>query len=223
MTVSFRNSRALWQLGILLLLAICILLSFAPRISPLPPKSQTKPAVVPEHRRTAPIPPPVDLHALSERLSPAVATLTDAQVREDEQTVASQVSDAAEALRDINIGERVGGALQLGAYPTREAEKLLIGALEGDVEAEVRIAAAQSLAHVRHPQRTTLDALIRSLEDENEEVEEATLGTIMHHIQHLDPSSASHKHLLTELKKRARSKRVANDTREAVRNFLADQ
>lgn len=167
--------------------------------------------------------PPVDLATLSGHLNPNAVALTAEQIRSDENLITSQIADAAESLRSIDSNERIGGAEQLAAYPTREAENLLVEALQTDMEAEVRATAATSLMQVRKPGRKTVSALLSALADENEDVRDAVLETLTFHIQHLEPDSTAYKQLLAELKKVSSSKRVPKSTREEIRDFLADQ
>lgn len=167
-------------------------------------------------------PPPIDLSVLAQRASnPPV--LTPEQIEEDKRIDNEQVALAGEWLRSINPRQRIDGAEQLSAYPTAEAEKLLVDALVTDIAPEVRSAAAQSLAAFERPTQAAVAALLAAVEDENEDVRLSALNTLENIAAGEETGSPRYKKILAGLKKAAKSGRVPSETREAIRDFLQDQ
>jgi HEAT repeat protein len=167
-------------------------------------------------------PPPVDLSALAERAGNPLV-LTPEQIEEDKRMDNEQVALASEWLRSIDPRQRIDGAEQLSAYPTAEAEILLVNALVTDIDPEVRSAAAQSLDAFERPTEKTLTALLIAVEDENEDVRMSALATLENIVAAEENGSARYKRILAGLKKKAASRRIPAETREAIRDFVRDQ
>ncbi|WP_162144243.1 HEAT repeat domain-containing protein [Methylocaldum szegediense] len=172
--------------------------------------------------RKKPVTPPVDLRMLAEQFGSS-PVLTPEQIEEDKQIDDEQVATAGEWLRSIDVQERIDGAEQLAAYPTAEAEKLLVEALITDIDPEVRSTAAQSLSAFESPTDETIAALLAAVEDENEEVRLSALDTLESIATAEETGSRRYKKILAGLKKAAKSKRVPSETREEIRDFLLDQ
>jgi hypothetical protein len=85
------------------------------------------PAPAPEAKVDArpaakPVPPP-DLRALAMRMGGGgTAAPTPGQVQEERATIAAQIAAAGESLHHADPQERIGGAMQLAAYPAPEDE-----------------------------------------------------------------------------------------------------
>lgn len=168
--------------------------------------------------------PPPDLRVLAARLGPTgMAPLTPAQRAEDRQTAADQVAAALEWLRRADRQQRVEGAEQLGAYPTPEAEKALVKSLAHDPSAEVRTAAAASLAYFQQPGRNAVQGLLAALGDASAEVRLAALGTLEAYLEVLDADSATRRGILRELGKLAKSRQLDPEIRADLRVLLADR
>lgn len=135
----------------------------------------------------------------------------------------SQVALASEWLGSLDPQQRLDGAEQLSAYPTRSAEVLLIKALVTDTDPEVRVAAAQSLNAFEHLQDTAIIVLLAAVEDENEDVQLSALNTLESLVANEQNGSARYKKIMTRLKKKAKSSRLSQETRAAVRGFIEDQ
>ncbi|MGZ8247799.1 HEAT repeat domain-containing protein [Methylomagnum sp.] len=174
----------------------------------------------------SPAPPavqPPDLRALAAGLGGGTAAPTPEQVREELQTVHSQVAAAGEALRHIDPAERVGGAEQLAAYPTREAEALLVEALAADREPTVRQAAAQSLQAIKAPGDKTTAALLAALADESPEVGANALSALQAYLVRQDRNAARYKSLMKELQRRAKDRAIPKGIRQEIGDFIKDQ
>lgn len=166
---------------------------------------------------------PIDLQALAAAMtSPPDPENSDASLA-DEAIITEQVADAAASLRDARTEERITGAEQLAAYPTPEAERLLVQVLKTDVAAEVRSTAATSLREIENPNRTTLTALLEALEDPTETVQQSALDTLTDLIQRLDSNSKPYRKLMASLKKKLNSRKLAPDLRDDLKAFLDDQ
>lgn len=135
----------------------------------------------------------------------------------------AQVAAAGEALRQLDPAERIGGAEQLAAYPTREAEALLIEALATDRDPQVRQAAAQSLQAFRTPGAKATTALLAALADENPAVASSAFGALQAHLARQDRSAARYKSLLKDLQRRAKDRAIAKEVRQEISDFLRDQ
>jgi hypothetical protein len=173
-------------------------------------------------RSPARTPNPMELQALAERLSGALPS--PEQMEEDARIEREQVEMARGWLRDANPQQRVTGAEQLSAYPTSEAEKLLKESLGNDPIPEVRAAAARSLDSFEKIEEITLRALLGALEDTDADVRLNTLNALQNHYYRLDRDSKPKeaKKILADLKKRAKSPRVAVETQQAITDFLSD-
>lgn len=166
---------------------------------------------------------PIDLQALAAAVTSSLEQENSDSSLGNEAIIREQVADAATSLRDARPEERIIGAEQLAAYPTPEAEQLLVHALKTDAEADVRRTAADSLREIEKPDRTTLGALLQALEDEAETVQQSALDTLTYHIQRLDSDSKSYRKLMASLKKKLKTKTLAADVRDDLKAFLDDQ
>lgn len=170
-----------------------------------------------------PVVQPPDLRALAAGMGGGTAAPTPAQVREERQMVDRQVAAAGESLRHIDPVERVGGAEQLAAYPTREAEALLVGALATDREPTVRQAAAHSLQAFPTPSAKATAALLAALTDESPAVASSALDALEAYLARQDRDAARYKSLLKDLRRRAKDRAVAKEVRQEISDFLKDQ
>lgn len=141
---------------------------------------------------------------------------------EDDLTEREQVEAALTQLGSTEVEQRIEGAEQLGAYPTKEAEQALTQVLTGDSSAEVRNAAAQSLGYVEKPTDTTIAALFGALEDQSDEVRGSALSTLEDFMLGSEEGSKRYKKVLAGLKLKLDSRSVPEDTRNAIREILED-
>lgn len=169
-----------------------------------------------------PVKPPVDLQTLSESAQNP-PPLTPEQIEDDEQDEKAQVDAALAQLSSNDPAERIEGADQLGAYPTKEAEAALTQAVTSDPEADVRNAAAQSLGYVEKPSEATIIALLGVLEDPDEDVRLSALSTLEDFLASSEEGSKRYKKVLAGLKAKATARSVPEETREAIGEVLQDQ
>lgn len=183
-----------------------------PAQPPAPPAMAAKPAPTPP---TAQIPP-------SQGAAPSATPAPEVE-QSDEEIEREQVAAALAQLASPEAAQRVEGAEQLGAYPTKEAEAALTQALSADADADVRNAAAQSLGYVEKPTDATLNALFTALEDQNEDVRLSALSTLEDFMLGSDEGSKRYKTILNGLKSRQDTRSIPQDTREAIHDILQDQ
>lgn len=126
-------------------------------------------------------------------------------------------------LHDPSVEKCIETVEQLGAFPSEEAEVLLIETLAGDPDPDVRVAAVQSLEHFEHLGDETIAGLLGALEDENEDVRMGTLTMLENLVSTEVQGSARYKKIVAGLKKKARSRNTPVETRRAIRAFLGDQ
>lgn len=144
-------------------------------------------------------------------------------IEEDEVLSEKEQVDAALAqLRSADAEQRIDGAEQLGAYPTREAEQALAQTLMADSDAEVRNTAAQSLGYVEKPTEATLTALFSALEDANEEVRGSALSTLEDVMLGSEEGSKLYGRIQAGLKAKIDARSVPEDTRAGIREILEE-
>lgn len=148
--------------------------------------------------------------------------LATEETLDDEQIEQEQVNGALAQLASHDTAQRVEGAEQLGAYPTKESESALLQALQSDPEAEVRSAAAQSLGYVEKPSDQTLNGLLGAIEDQNEDVRLNAVSTLEDFLLGSEENSKRYKKILGGLKAKADSRTVPQDTRDAIRDIVQD-
>lgn len=141
---------------------------------------------------------------------------------DDEALEREQINAALAQLSSADTAQRVEGAEQLGAYPTREAEAALLQVLVSDSEADVRSAAAQSLGYVEKPTDATLNGLLSALEDQNEDVRLNALSTLEDFLLGSEENSKRYKKILAGLKTKADARSVPQETRDAIHDILQD-
>lgn len=215
-------------LALLLLTATTATLLFMPDSdapAPNAPPAETPPMAVqpPPAPKAQPVPPPAQAAP-----SPAPATPTPpppetAAEEDDEQIEKEQVNAALAQLASGDPAQRLEGAEQLGAYPTKEAEAALQQVLAGDSDPEVRNAAAQSLGYVEKPTEATLNGLFAALEDQSEDVRLSALSTLEDFLLGTEEGSKRYKKILSGLQAKVDSRSVPEETRGAIRDILQDQ
>ncbi|HWP00857.1 MAG TPA: HEAT repeat domain-containing protein [Methylococcus sp.] len=175
-----------------------------------------------ESKSTA-VPPP-DYGLLAERLQAlAQRQPTPEEWEEEREYNREQALALAPDLHDPSAEKRIETAEQLGAFPSEEAEVLLIETLAGDPDPDVRVAAVQSLENFEHLGDKAIAALLGALEDENEDVRMGTLTLLENLVSSEVQGSARYKKIVAGLKKKARSRNTPGETRRAIRAFLGDQ
>lgn len=143
----------------------------------------------------------------------------DAEERMIEQ---NQVETAATWLQDPNSEQRVSGAEQLSAYPTKEAEDHLVAALRNDTSAEVRAAAARALDYLERWGEWTTPSLLDALDDPDEAVRFNAFSSLQGHYYRLGGASQEADSLLGSLHEHMRSTHTPLDTRQWIRELLDD-
>jgi hypothetical protein len=212
--------------AILLVIAAALVLAWfrsAPPVVTAPDQSTAQtaaPALAANPPPTATAPP--DLAALAGRLGAGAIPPTPEQLEEERRVEQEQVAFALRALGSPDAGERVGGAQQLSAYPTREAEQHLTRALTGDKSAAVRAAAAASLAFIKEPRPDSIKALLGAVQDRDAEVRDTALQTLAGCLNGLPSNSPAYWRIYRGLAGLAQSGRLAPATRAAIKQLLAD-
>jgi hypothetical protein len=211
---------------ILLSLAAAVSLITGNPFAPGPKETPAPVAVVPP----APAPPPASKPPAPPAVQPAPAPaavapppLLEQVEEEDMRSEKEQVEAALAQLTSADPQQRIDGAEELGAFPTKEAEAALVQALTSDSEADVRNAAAQSLGDLENPADTTLAALLAALEDQNEEVRASALSTLEDFLVETEEGSKRYKKLMADLKAKGAARSTPKDVRDAIRDILADQ
>ncbi|MGZ8245525.1 HEAT repeat domain-containing protein [Methylomagnum sp.] len=197
--------------------------------APAPTVAATPPPVAKKPEPAPPAPPPKPDTAPPATTPPAATPQAAAPApvpeveQSDEEIEREQVAAALAQLASAEAAQRVEGAEQLGAYPTKEAEVALTNTLGADADADVRNAAAQSLGYVEKPTESTLSALLSALEDQNEDVRLSALSTLEDFMLGSDEGSKRYKMILGGLKSRQDTRSIPQDTREAIHDILQDQ
>jgi len=166
--------------------------------------------------------PTEDVSLLLERMS-APRVLTPEQIKEEARVDDEQVELARKWLESTDPRQRIIGAEQLSAYPTAEAEKLLVNALANDLDTEVRSVAARSLEFFEHPEANTLNVLLRTLEYDKDVVCLDVLNTLQSYVGREPYGAKRTKQIVKRLKKIAKSARLEGDSKIVLQYFLTDQ
>lgn len=190
--------------------------SFSP-----PPRETPADADQDSARNKQPPTPPVNLPALAQTAQNP-PPLTPEQIEDDEQTEKEQADAALAQLNSADTEQRIEGAEQLGAFPTKEAELALAQTLIGDSEADVRNAAAQSLGYVEKPTDDTIATLLAALEDPNEDVRASALSTLEDFLAGTDEGTKRYKKVLAGLQAKAAARSTPQDIRDAIGDIMAD-
>lgn len=198
-----------------LLLAMWPLLTFVRQPCP-----QSKPSPSAQTTPLAPIP---DIQQLAAMASGGFSAPTDEQLLEEQQVIAEQIEEAKLWLADVDAKQRISGAEQLSAYPTPEAERLLVMVMKTDPDAGVRSAAAESLAFVKKPKPSSIDALLLAMQDMDEEVRSIAFSTLQTIVNRAETEPKTSKLIFGKLKRLMGKGMVDSDSRDAIREFLQDQ
>lgn len=186
---------------------------------PAPPMAEKAPPAPKEN----PVPPAPPAAALPVETPIAPQAPESFAEEDDEQIEKEQVSAALAQLSSGDPAQRIEGAEQLGAYPTKEAEAALQGVLAADSDPEVRNAAAQSLGYVEKPTDATLNSLFSALEDQNEDVRMSALSTLEDFLLGTEEGSKRYKKILSGLNAKVDSRSVPQETRDAIHDIVEDQ
>lgn len=211
------NKRLIILSGVLLATATATVYTYLPKTSDTPPPAPAKPTVA----KPATPPPPV---AAKRPVAPPPLPMPEPMVEEEEElTEEQQVAAASQLLTSTDPTVRLEGAEQLGAYPNAEAEALLVQTLANDPDADVRNAAAQSLAYVEQPSNATVSALMAALDDQNEDVRAAALSALEDFLANSDAGSKRYNSLQSGLKQKAAVVSTPQDVRDAIHDILEEQ
>jgi hypothetical protein len=164
-----------------------------------------------------------DLQQLATMAGGGFAPVTDEQLAEEKQIVSEQIAEARVWLEDADAQQRINGAQQLSAYPTLEAEHLLVATLATDADAGVRIAAIESLGFIKKPKTATIDALLAAMQDMDEDVRFNAFNTLQTLVNRAETDPKTGKKILAQLKRLMVKGMVDSDSRDAIREFLQDQ
>lgn len=159
---------------------------------------------------------------LTERMGQGIAAPTQEEIQEEQQVEMEQVAAATDWLHAADAKQRVAGAAQLAAYPTAEAEKQLREALTGDVDAEVRVTAANSLGYFDKLAPETIKVLLKALHDENDIAQNA-LNVLISHLSRMESGKSEFKKLAASIKTQAQNRQLSESIRTAILLSLNDQ
>lgn len=163
-----------------------------------------------------------DLRMLFEQ-GMAEAVISDEQLEEQRAVEAEQVEAARIWLADADPAERVSGAEQLSAYPTKEAEHYLIDALSADENPDVRAAAANSLSAFKEPDNSIFDALLAALQDSDEQVRFNAWSSLGILLNKPDLPPKTLKSVQVKLGRLLKKAHLTMDMRDEVREYLQEQ
>jgi HEAT repeat protein len=162
-----------------------------------------------------------DFHALATQ--GAAIEPSEAHLREEKQIESSQVATAGQWLISVDALQRHNGAEQLSAYPTPEAEKMLLTALRTDTDAKVRSTAAESLSAFESLSIPAILGLLAAMDDKNENVQFNAFSTLQNQVANEEGKTKRYQIIMQGLRKKAKSARLSEDMRNAVRGFIEDQ
>jgi len=163
---------------------------------------------------------PPDLSMLAERIQAmAYRQPTPEELEEEKQYNREKALALSDDQHDPDPNKRIVAVEQLGAYPSAEAEDLLIQALAQDGDASVRKMAAQTLDTLDNPSLRAIDALLQAIEDDAVEVQQASLLTLEKWLND-DADKARHARLVSALRHAARSQHLAEDSRQYLQELL---
>lgn len=212
------SGRRIPRIGVALILVVLAAHSFFQTLSE--EKRSASLAVEPQ---PAAVTPP-DYGLLAERLQAlAQRQPTPEEWEQERQYNREQALALAPDLRDLDAEKRIEAVEQLGAFPSEEAEVLLVETLAGDPDPDVRVAAVQSLENFEPLRDETIAGLASALEDESEDVRMGALTLLETRVLSEVRSSVRYHKIVAVLKKKAFSRRTPSATREAIRAFLEDQ
>ncbi|GAB4275074.1 MAG: hypothetical protein Kow0065_23100 [Methylomicrobium sp.] len=160
-------------------------------------------------------PPPLETLGQGARLPTADELQQEAQFNE------RQIALASQWLNGNDSKQRIIGAEQLSAFESPVSERYLVGALCCDVEPEVRLTAASSLAAFKRLSGSTITALIKALNDEQPKVRLAVLNLLTAYVYNNADSEQSES-LLMQLKEQLHSGRLHHDTSDILQAFIDD-
>ena len=163
------------------------------------------------------VPPPLEMLGQGARFP------TAEELEQEKNFNAQQVELAGQWLKSPDVHQRIMGAEQLSAYESPESEQRLTDALRQDAAPEVRIAAAQSLALFKKLSDSTVDALLKALDDADKGTRIATLNTLLTYAFLVNADTKKSGHLLAKLRKKVRSGHLNKDVRESLQAFIKDQ
>lgn len=197
----------------LALVAFVLVLGFIAFIRYISIPSEESSPVIAEQAAT---PPPISIESMGRgAVSPTPEELEDEQHFFDEQ-----VQKASVDLSSPSPEERVGAVEQLAAYPTQDSEALLVQAMKGDFDPEVRLAAAQNIVSFKQPDDKTIDALLMMLEDSDKRVQLGCLNSLLSMVDHMDGRSQRVAKIVSILKKKSVSSKLKPLTRKAIQEYL---
>jgi len=147
---------------------------------------------------------------------------TPEQIEEERLVEDEQVTLAGDLLKDKDPRQRVIGAEQLSAYPTRKAGDHLLDALRNDASAEVRSAAAESLGFFESAEKNILDSLISALSDSDAAVRSSAFSSLQVLLNLSENNQAVQKHIESQLKELLEIRHLPDEVRDAIQSYLDD-
>jgi hypothetical protein len=177
---------------------------------PLPQKQASPPAKMP------------DLQVLASLQLNPQAPLSLSQNQEEKQITHQQVTAAKNWLSNANAEQRQIAVEQLSAYPTPDAEKMLINALS-DKDFNVRSAAGASLAAFNTLSQPAIIALLAAIDDNNETVQLNVLSTLQKQIAKEQKQSIRYQIIMQGIKQKEHSSHFSTEMREVIHGFIEEQ
>lgn len=162
--------------------------------------------------------PPPELLGRGARL-PTAIELEQEKIDNDKQ-----VRIAIDKLKSPDSRLRIAATEQLNAYQTQASEQQLADTLTHDVNPEVRKSAALSLSYFSNLSDRTLNALLKTLNDDNEATRFAILNTLLAYSVRVNNTNPERfRMILGKLRNKARSRHLAKDVRVSLQAFIKDQ
>lgn len=181
------------------------------RLSPKPSNTGATPV------NTAIPPPPTELLGHGAR-SPSAEEL-----EQEKAFDLKQVESAIEHLKSPDIHQRIVATETLNAYQIPESEQQLSDTLLHDDNAQVRQAAAQSLALFKSLSDRTANALLKALRDKDPQTRRESLNTLLNYIVRTNDNDDKFQQTLKRLQNEVRSRHLNQDVRASLKSFIKDQ
>ena len=212
--------RKVWSiLGLTVTLLVVLALMFSRARQTKPPSPSSPPVSQSDTPRPGYVVP--DLRELATRMGASTPPPGAEHLAEQHRIEQEQIAQALESLNSTDPLLRRAGAEQLGAYPGTEAQQALAKTLRDDPDPEVRLAAATSLGRVRTPDETVIKALLSVIGQPGHDIAFIALNTLGAYLRQPGLPASHRRHIWTGLEHWSRSRALAPQRREIIKQLLA--
>lgn len=212
--------RKVWSiLGLTVTLLVVLALMFARTRQTLSPSLPSPPVTQTDSPKPVYVVP--DLRELATRMGAAVPPPGAEHFAVQRRIEQEQIGQALESLNSTDPLLRRAGAEQLGAYPGTEAQQALAKTLRDDPDPEVRLAAATSLGRVRAPDETVIKALLSVIGQSRDDIAAMAVHTLGAYLRQPGLPAGHRRHIRTGLEHWSRSRALAPQRREIIKQLLA--